>query len=163
MPRCWYCGTRNALVGERKHQLPLHRGGLDRVSSAACRRCRQLKGIHTVEEFRALLLGVLGQPILFFGEAESGQRHSADVATARQHLAEQRMIKRSGSLAIELADAVRTLHAQGLSDRAIAAIAHQIVDRRLHQLPSHRPFSRPVNPEQYEQPPLLELSTEAIW
>ena len=116
-----------------------------------------------MEEFRALLLGVLGQPILFFGEVEPGQRHSADVEAARRRLAEQRMIKRSGSLAIELAAAVRTLHAKGLPDQAIAAIAHQMVDRRLNQLPPHRPGSRSVDPERYEQPALLEPSTEAIW
>ncbi len=64
MPVCWYCGTADAVIYKREHQLPLRlggRGGANLVD--ACQPCNRLKGGHTVTQFRAEIEVRLGEPV----------------------------------------------------------------------------------------------------
>src|SRR5687768_11265800 len=82
MDRCWYCGSIDATAYEWEHQIPLVRGWDGEPLVRSCRPCNRVKGPRTVEEFRALLVDVAGEPVVFAGEAEAGQPYS-DVSLLR--------------------------------------------------------------------------------
>lgn len=110
---CWYCGTEEASVFEREHQLPITRGGFGPGNVWAYRPCNRLKGPARVEEFRSRLAELLGHPIAFAGEGSTEHLDRAQVEHVRAILSAQRVLKLTGTLADELRDAVMFLRTHG--------------------------------------------------
>lgn len=157
MRTCWYCGTAEAGVYEREHQLPITRGGMGAGDVWACRTCNRLKGPATVEEFRLRLVLLLGEPITFAGEEGPAHLDPAQVEKAREILSSQRVLKLTGPLAGELRDAVMFLRAQGQPTLTLSAIAHEAIRRELERLAQLHNDGQPF--PHHERPSQLGLFT----
>lgn len=61
LPKCFYCGK---PAGTKDHVIPRSRGGRGPNNKVhACKRCNQIKGDRTLEEYRSAMATALQKPI----------------------------------------------------------------------------------------------------
>jgi hypothetical protein len=132
--RCWYCGTGDALIYEREHQLPLRLGGGggDNVVDA-CQPCNRLKGARSVAQFRAEIEVRLGEPVVFWGEHTPDQP-ATDITTVRSFATPTGLVRQPEEVLAEVRQAVLALRAAGYPSATLSGFVTDALEERLARL-----------------------------